>query len=257
MRTALAVALALVASRVPAADPAGATTSAAAGGEVAALLADADAAYARRDEAGQAAVVGTKLAQAEKAAPGDYGVLWRIARINVWIADDPKIDGKERTRIGKIAWDYGDRATAAEPARVEGWYWAAAGAGLYGLGLGVLTALKMGLEGKFKERLGKAEAIDPGYNHGAIQTAWGRFYYELPWPKYDPRKSEAFYREALKQNPFNVRAHVYLGQLFAKEDRGPEAQAQFQAALAKPPGQYDAPEERRWQAEAKRLLAGR
>jgi hypothetical protein len=230
---------------------------AAAGGEKAALLSESDAAYARRDEPAQLEVLKAKLSQAEKLAPNDFEVLWRLARLNVWLSEDPKLDGAEKSRIGKIAWDYGDRASAANPARVEGWYWGVAGMGNYGLGIGVLTALKQGLEPKFRERIGKAEQIDSDYQHGGVQTAWGRFYFKLPWPKYDPRKSEEYLRVALKKNPANVRAHVYLGELLAKEDRGAEARDQYQASLARPPGQYDAPEERRWQQEAKRLLEAR
>jgi hypothetical protein len=259
MRPALVAALALLAAPVPAADPtaAGSASRGAAAGALAPLLSEIDASYKRRDEPAQLAAHQAQLAQAEKLAPDDYEVLWRLSRINFWLADDPKLDPKEKSRLGKIGWDYGDRATAANPARVEGWHYAGAGLGNYGLGIGILTALKQGLEGKFKERISKAEQIDPDFEHGGIQTAWGRFYYELPWPKYDPRKSQGYLEAALKKNPNNVRARVYLAELFKKEDRGAEAQAQLQAALAGAPGRYDAPEERRWQEVAKRLLAGR
>jgi hypothetical protein len=257
---ALAVSLPLVALAAPPPPPDAArqpASAAAPAGDLAALLAESDEAYARRDEAAELAVTKARLAEAEKLAPGDFEVLWRLARLNVWLADDLKISGEEKSRLGKIAWDFGDRATSANPARVEGWYWSAAGMGLYGLGIGVLTALHQGIEPKFKERLGNAERIDAGYQHGGVQTAWGRFYFKLPWPKYDPRKSEEQLVAALQRNPANVRAHVYLAELLAKEDRSQEAQAQLQAAIAKPPGQYDPPEERRWQEEAKRLLRGR
>jgi tetratricopeptide (TPR) repeat protein len=140
---------------------------------------------------------------------------------------------------------------------VEGWHYAAAGVGNYALGIGVLTALSQGIEGKFKDRLSRADAIDPKFENGGIQTAWGRFWYELPWPKYSAKRSRAALEKALQMNPDNVRAHVYLGELLAKEDRTGEAEAEYRAALAKPPGRYDPPEERRWQEEAKRLLAGR
>ena len=63
--------------------------------------------------------------------------------------------------------------------------------GNYALGIGMLRALREGLEGKFKDRLSRAEKIDRSFQGGAIQTAWGRFWYELPWPKRDARKSGA------------------------------------------------------------------
>ena len=225
--------------------------------EVSALLEKADQAYARRDHPGALDGVQAALDEAARIAPGDYDVLWRQARLAFWRADDPSLDKKAKSQVGKLSWDLGERAIKANPDRVEGWNYAAAGMGNYALGIGVFTALRQGIEGKFKDRISHAEKIDPSFERGAIQTAWGRFYYELPWPKYDPRKSEAALLTALQKNPQNVRAHVYLAELLKKEDRGAEAQAQLQAAVTGAPGRYDAPEERRWQEVAKRLLAGR
>ena len=250
-----ALALPLAAAAALPADPA--PPPAAPAGELTGLLAAADEAYGRRDDPAQLAALKARLAEAEKIAPNSFEVLWRLARLNVWLADDPRLEGEEKSRLGKLAWDLGDRASAASPTRVEGWYWSASGMGLYSLGIGVISALRQGIEPKFRERLGNAERNDPAYNHGAIPTAWGRFFYKLPWPKYDPRKSEESFLAALQRNPASVRARVWFAELLMKEDRGPEAQAQLEAAIAKPPGQYDPPEERRWQEEARRLLRGR
>ncbi len=127
--------------------------------------------------------------------------------------------------------------------------------GNYALGIGVLTALMQGIEGKFKERLSRAEKIDPKFEDGAIYTAWGRFWYELPWPKYSAKRSREALERALQMNPDNVRAHVYLADLDEKEGQKAQAMAELEKAVAKPPGQYDAPEERRWQAVARSRLA--
>jgi hypothetical protein len=218
------------------------------------LLAEIDAAYKERDAPGAMDAMGAKLGAALKQWPSDYEVLWRIARHDFWLSDDPNIDKKEKSRIGRIAWDYGDRATAANPARVEGWNFAASGMGNYALGIGVFTALREGIEGKFKDRLSRAQAIDPKFENGAIQTAWGRFWYELPWPKYSAKRSRAALEEALRMNPDSVRAHVYLADLDEKEDEPAQARAELEKAVANPPGRYDAPEERRWQAVARKRL---
>ncbi len=223
--------------------------------ELAPLLAKADAAYDRRDQTGALDEVRATLAQAEQLAPQDYEVLWRLARLEFWLADDPSLPDKERSRLGRLAWEYGDRATKADPSRVEGWNYAAAGMGEYALGIGVFQALREGIEGKFKERLAKAEAIDPDYSHGAIQTAWGRFWFKLPWPKYDGKKAEEALRAALAKNPDNVRAHVYLADVYFKEHHGGRAKSELKEALTDPPGRYDAPEERRMQEVAKEELA--
>jgi tetratricopeptide (TPR) repeat protein len=243
----LALLLALPAPALPGEAPPGTP--------LAALLAGADAAYARRDEPGELDEVRARLDAAEKLAPDDYEVLWRQARLAFWLADDPALSSAEKSRIGKRGWEYGDRATRADPSRVEGWDFAAAGVGNYALGIGILRALGEGIEGKFKERLRRAEEIDPGYSGGAIQTAWGRFWFKLPWPKYDAGKAERALEAALARNPDNVRAHVYLADLYLKEGKRDRAHEELEKALAHPPGRYDAPEERRMQAVAREELA--
>lgn len=223
-------------------------------GRLEALLAQADADYDARAEPGRMDAVAVALAEAEQLAPESYAVLWRLARLQVWRADDPLIAEKEKSRLGKIGWELADRATRADPGGVEGWYWAAGGMGNYALGIGVFKALGEGIEGKFKERLKNAERLDPDYLDGAIQAAWGRFWYELPWPKYDGKKSRKALEAALAKNPDNVRARVYLSDLLRKEgDRG-AARAELERALANPPGRYDAAEEARWQGVARRKL---
>jgi tetratricopeptide (TPR) repeat protein len=224
---------------------------------VAALLAEVDGAWPGRDEPGALDGIRAKLQRAEGLAPRDYGVLWRQARLYFWLADDPGLDKKEKSRLGTIAWTLGDRAAEANPDRVEGWNYAAAGMGNYALGIGVFTALRQGIEGKFKERLSHAERLDPGFEHGAIQTAWGRFWYELPWPKYSAKRSREALEDALRRNPDNVRARVYLADLYFKEDEPEKAHAELEKAVANPPGRYDAPEERRWQDVARKMLAGK
>jgi len=219
------------------------------------LYAEVDALHARRDEPGVEQRIQEELEAAEKSAPGDYGVLWRLARLHSWRSEDPSLSGKEKSRRGKRAWDYAERAIQANPARVEGFFYAAAGMGNYSLGIGILKALSQGIERKFKDRLSRAEKADPNFDSGAIPTAWGRFWFKLPWPKHDARKSRRALERALEMNGDNVRAHVYLAELHEKEDRTNEARAEWERAAAAKPGRYDAPEERRWQAVARARLA--
>jgi tetratricopeptide (TPR) repeat protein len=223
-------------------------------GGVKALLERADAAYERRDQPGAMDEAKAALDQAEKAAPGDYDVLWRQARVYFWLSDDPGLDDDQKSRLGKRGWDYGEKAIQANPKGVEGYHFSAAGMGNYSLGIGVISALRQGIEGKFKDRLSHAERIQPDFQHGSIQTAWGRFWFKLPWPKYDAEKSERALLAALNKNPDNVRARVYLADLYRKEDHDKQARQQLEKAIAKEPGRYDAPEERRWQKVARQML---
>ena len=229
--------------------------------DVQAFLGQVDAEWKRRDEAGRLDGARSLLAKAEAAAPDDYGVLWRLAQLYFWLSDDPALSGDEKSRLGKKAWDYGDRASAVNPRGVEGWYFAAVGMGNYSLGIGILKALGQGIEGKFKQRLTMAESISPDFYAGGIWNAWGRFYFKLPWPKYDARKSERLLQKAIQVNPENVRGRVFLAELYGKEGRIKEARDLLEQAVAHQPGSigspgsYDGPEERRSQKRARELLA--
>jgi tetratricopeptide (TPR) repeat protein len=219
------------------------------------LLARVDAEWPRRDQPGRMQEIRAMLEQAEKAAPEDYGLLWRMARLYFWLSDDPALSNDEKSRLGKKAWEYGDRASARNPGGVEGWYFAAVGMGNYSLGIGVLKALGEGIEGKFRERLTRAEKIDPTFYAGGVHNAWGRFYFKLPWPKYDARRSERALQKAIEMNPANVRARVFLAELYIKEDHPKEARELLEEAAAHEPGSYDVPEERRSRARARELLS--
>lgn len=225
--------------------------------ELAALLRAADAAYDGRDDPGALDDLKARLEEAERLAPDAYDVLWRQARLYFWLSDDPALGAEKKSQLGKKSWDYGERAVKADPRRVEGQHFAAGGMGNYALGLGILAALRQGIEAKFKERLSAAEKLDPDFQRGAIQTAWGRFWFKLPWPKYDGKKSEKALLAALKKNPDNVRARVYLAELYEKEGEEKAAREQLERAAAGEPGRYDAPEERRWQKVARDLLGKR
>ena len=246
----LAAALAVVAGA-----PAQAPAAPAASGDVTSLIAQSDALWKERDQPGKLDEIRAELTKAEKLAPDDYGVLWRLARLDFWISDDLELKEEERSQLGKRAWDYGDRAAKVNPNGVEGWYFGALGIGNYSLGIGILKALGQGVEGKFKERLGKAEQLDPKYQDGGVYNAWGRFYQKLPWPKYDPKKSEQNLRKALQLNAANVRARTYLAELYKNEGHPKEARKLLEEALGREPGSYDAPEERRSLKRARELLA--
>lgn len=210
-----------------------------------ALLARVDADWGERDEPGKLEAARAALDEAERLAPADFEVLWRLARLHFWVSDNPALPDAEKSRVGKLAWDLGDRAAAARPERVEGWYFAAGGVGNYALGLGILKALSQGIEGKFKDRLSKAEKVDPRFFWGGVYVAWGRFWFKLPWPKYDAKKSEAALQRALRVNPDNVRARFFLAELYEKEGDPKAARRFLEEAEAHAPGSYDGPEERR------------
>ena len=181
-------------------------------------------------------------------APNEFGVLWRAARFYFWASDDPGVAKEQRSRWGKDGWDLAERAIVVNPNDVAGYYWAALCMGNYALGLGVVKALSQGMEGKFRDRLTRAQALNAGYEMGAAEVAWGRFFDKLPWPKRDRKKAEEHLRKAIEMNPNALRPRVYLASSYLDGDRAIEAKHLLDEVAAAVPGRYDAPEERRAQA---------
>ncbi|MDB4980060.1 MAG: Tetratricopeptide 2 repeat protein [Myxococcales bacterium] len=219
------------------------------------LVARIDQLHRRRDDrvafAEEQTLVQTTLAR----APQDFGVLWRAARYYFWLSDDPGLSKEDRSRFGKDGWDIAERAIVANPNHVAGYYWAAVCMGNYALGLGVMKALSQGMEGKFRDRLSRAEKLDGRIEFGAIEVAWGRFFDKLPWPKRDRDAAEQHFRRAIALNGANLRARVYLASSYLDQDRPADAKRLLDEVVAAPAaGRYDGPEERRCKAIAVGLM---
>jgi len=218
------------------------------------ILREVDALHARRDDTGALPAEKKLLDDLIAHAPQEFEVLWRAARYAFWISDDPGLDTAKRSVVGKEGWDLAERAIAREPNRVEGHYWAAVNIGNYALGLGIMKALANGLEGKFRGRLSRAEALDRRYERGAIDVAWGRFFQKLPWPKRDTKEAATRFGNAIRAFPGNLRARVYLASLYEEDDKHTEAKRLLDEVLAAAGG-IDPAEDRRAKALATGLLA--
>jgi tetratricopeptide (TPR) repeat protein len=217
-------------------------------------LARIDELYRRRDDRA-AWTEEQQLVQAALAgSPRDYRVLWRAARLYFWLSDDPFVTTDQRSRWGQQGWDLAEQAVALKPNDVAGHYWAAVCMGNYALGLGVMKALSQGMEGKFKDRLKRAGELDPQYQNGSIDVAWGRFYDKLPWPKRDRKKAQEHLTGALQAHPENLRARVFLASSLMDDGRPAEAKRFLDEVAAAQPGRYDPPEERRSKLLASRLM---
>src|SRR4051794_30296022 len=111
-----------------------------------------DEAFARRGQEGGLEKLEAATADAVKAAPEDYDVLWRASRSKFWQADsNPAADSKRK--YGKEGWDLAERAIALNGERPEAYYYAAINIGAYGEGVGIWKAITNGLESKFLDRI--------------------------------------------------------------------------------------------------------
>jgi hypothetical protein len=165
----------------------------------------------------------------------DYDANWRLASVMVWEADGLP-DGDQKAAVAKQAWETAEKAVAVKPKEVEGQYYAGAGLGLYSEGVGVLTALRQGLEGKFRGYSLAALRTNRDFLDGAPLVLWGRYFFKLPWPKRDVGQSVKVLTNCLVKHPANLRAKLYLAEALLSDDRKAEAKKQIEQIAAAPPG---------------------
>ena len=184
--------------------------------------------------------------------PKSFEANWRQSSLYNWDANGT--EGDRKAELGKKAWEAGDKAREAKPDDVRGHYQAGVGVGLYSEGIGILTALSQGIEGKFRDRLQAALKIDKDYLDGAPQVVWGRYFFKLPWPKRDVGKSIEVLESALAGHPDNWRGKIYLADGLADDGKNAEAKRMIQDVLDAKEGQ-DPPEEHRLKDMAKKWMA--
>jgi hypothetical protein len=222
--------------------------------EIHELLRRGDAFYAHRDDGKAAWEAIGFYKEALKAEPRSYAALWRLTRSYVDLADSKTVK-VERRDLGKQAIEYAEQATQAAPGRVEGWFFGAAAVGCYATGIGILTAIREGIQRRFLGFLDRAVAIDRGFERAAPLFTYGRYWYELPWPMRNLRRSEHFLLEARHRGPARVRTVLYLAETHLAMGRTNDAVGELRACLALDPAADDPLDALACQRRCRELLA--
>lgn len=207
-----------------------------------------DELWRHRDEPGAEKKLEQVVQQHLAVEPRSFDANWRLASLYNWQADVK--EGDEKAALGRKAWEAGDKAIAANASDARGHYNAGVGIGLYSEGVGIITALSQGLEGKFRDRILAALRIDKDYLDGAPQVVWGRYFFKLPWPKRDVGQATKVLGEAVRTHPSNLRAKLYLADCLADDNKVEEGRKLVQQVLEAPMGE-DAPEQRRLKKKAR------
>lgn len=213
-----------------------------------------DSLWKERDRPGAEKLLHAILKEPLAKDANDFEANWRLATLLNWQADEVT-GGELKAALGKAAWQAGEKVVAAKPNDVRGQYLAGTGIGLYSEGVGILTALGEGLEGKFRDRIQAALRLDRHYLKGAPQVVWGRYFFRLPWPKRDVGESIRVLRTAVQEHPDNLRARLFLAESLAEDGHGDEAKQQAQAVVSARASD-DPPEDRRLKSRALKWLAG-
>jgi tetratricopeptide (TPR) repeat protein len=252
MRTLLAclvVVSSVALAEEPAAAVAPAPVAAAPAGESAA--AKLDTCWLTRDDEASIAACNAAIKEGNATSPKDYSFLWKAARFRWWVADG-STDDKEMRKLAKQGWEYADRAVEVNPTGAEGKYYVALTIGAYSTAVGILKAIGEGLEGKFVENLDYAIKNNESFDRYGARRAKGRYYWNLPWPKRDLKKSKEELQRAIDKSPEHLRNQFFLADTLLKDGDAKGAKVAIDKVLNGDPT-WDPPEARRVKKWAKGL----
>jgi hypothetical protein len=210
-----------------------------------------EACWKTRDDEASIKRCNDAIREGAKAFPTNYEILWRAARFRWWTADG-STDEKLKRTIAKEGWNYASRAATANPGGPEAKYYVACNIGAYSQAVGILKALSEGLEGQFVENLDFAIKNNEAFDRAGGRTAKGRYYWELPWPKRNLKKSKEELQKGIDQHPEHLRNYLFLAETLLKDGDAKGAKVQVDKVLAGDET-YDPPEARRIKRWAKPL----
>ncbi|MCL6614770.1 MAG: tetratricopeptide repeat protein, partial [Firmicutes bacterium] len=101
----------------------------------------ADELYRKRKDRANVLAAVEILAEALEKEPGDYEILWRLARCYWFLGD--RAAGKDRLAYFEKGRAFAEKATKANDAGIDGHYWHAALIGCVGQERGILNSLFM------------------------------------------------------------------------------------------------------------------
>lgn len=118
---------------------------------------------------------------------------------------------------------YADKANQLNPKGVDGHYYNAAAIGLYAFGKSIIKALLEGLGPKYEEHIDISLEIEKNYRDGYLYSAYGRYWYKLPWPKRNNKRSLEYLLKAVELNPQDPQKLDYLADTYYALKRYDEA----------------------------------
>lgn len=187
--------------------------------------------------------------------PADAESAWKLARAHYWLGANSSGPRETRRPHLEEGIAVARRAVAIAPTAPDGHFWLAANMGQ----LAELFGRREGLRYRddIKRALETAIAADPAYLHGAARRALGRWYATVPAMFGGNRKTgEAHLRAALDLKRDSAITMVLLAELLLDTGRRDEARRHLTAALSVPADPDWTPEDQRFKARAKELLAG-
>ena len=142
-------------------------------------------------------------------------------------------------KIGKIAYEYADKAHKLNPEGKEAITFILQSYGYYVGSFGIFKAVLDGPAGLIKDFSHKLIEIDDKYHGCTGYQSLGRLYYEAPWPVGNLKKATKYYKKALETDPDIVLAHYWMGMIYMKRRRDTKAMKEFTHVLNNPPHEIE------------------
>lgn len=215
---------------------------------------DPEALY--RDRERPASAQAAEAAWADQVArnPGAFESAWRLARIRYWLGTNGPGSSAEKKRVLDAGIAAGRLAAAARPAAPEGHFWMAACMGALADAHGLRQGIRY--RGAIKASLERALRLQPAYLDGSPDRALGRWYYKVPGLfGGDLQLSETHLRKALTYKADSVISLVFLAETLIERGKDAEARQVLQQAIDAAPDPDWTPEDTRFKAQAKQILA--
>lgn len=189
--------------------------------------------------------------------PDHYGACWKIARSYFYLGDrlpETKELKDSHKELGELGMSYAKRALQVNPEGIEGHYYYALSLAQYSIGISIVKALVKGLGPDYERHLEKALAINKEYDYAGPLRAMGRYWYRLPWPKRDLKKSIYYLEQSVESAPLSMRGYVYLAESYLKDGKRDRAKASLQKALRIGPSPKLEVDAERWERRIAVLL---
>lgn len=186
-----------------------------------------------------------------------YEACWKIARAYFYLGDllpETKEMRDQHKKMGVEGMKYAKRALQLNPQGIEGHYYYTLCLGQYSIGISIIKALAKGLGPEYERHIGRAIEIDKNYDNAGPLRAMGRYWYRLPWPKRDLKKSIRYLKESIASAPTSVRGYIYLAESYLKVGEKELAKKHLQKVLEISPDLKQEVDALRWKERAKELL---
>jgi tetratricopeptide (TPR) repeat protein len=216
--------------------------------------ADPDALYRDRETPASALQAERIWSERLTADPKDFDSAWKLARVRYWLGTNGPADEDEKKRILERGIEAGRAAAAARPDAPDGYFWLAASMGALADAHGLRQGIKY--RTPIREALETALRLDPSFLDGSPDRALGRWYFKVPRLfGGNLKKSEEYLRKALTYKSDSIISLLFLAETLIEMDRKDDARATLDAAIAAPLDPEWTPEDTRFKAQARQLLA--